>query len=238
MITGKLIGVGLGPGDPDLMTVRAARLISGASVLAYPALPGTESFARQIASRYISEGSHEIVIEIPMTKERGPAQAAYDLGAGRIAEALDLGRDVVVLCEGDPFFYGSFMYLHARLAGRYDVDVVPGVTSVNASAARLQHPLAARNDVFAVIPAPLDNPSIRERIASADSFAILKVGSHLGRIRDLLCELGLADRSQYIERATLSEETRMTLAEAPDPAPYFSMILVSKGVDPWLKTQS
>jgi len=238
MSKGRFIGVGLGPGDPDLVTIRAARLIAGAEVIAYPSLPGTESFARQIAAPYITDNTHEITLEIPMTTARGPAQTAYDLGAARIAEALDLGQDVVMLCEGDPFFYGSFMYLHARLSGRYPTEVVPGVTSVSAAAARAQMPLVARNEAFATIPAPLPDETIRHRIESADSIAILKVGRHLGRIRDLLASLDLLDRARYIERATLHNERILPLAEAPDPAPYFSLILVTKGADPWLKTQS
>ncbi len=238
MKPGKFIGVGLGPGDPDLVTVRAARLISGASIIAYPALPQTESFARRIAAPYISGDTHEIVMEIPMSRQRAPAQAAYDHGAAQIAEALDLGETVIVLCEGDPFFYGSFMYLHARLCDRYEVEVVPGVTSVAASAARLQLPLAARNDVLATIPAPLPDHDIRKRIEMADSFAILKLGAHIGRVSALLDQLGLADRAQYIERATLDEEVVLPLSQAPDPAPYFSMILATKGADPWLKPPS
>ncbi|GKY88854.1 precorrin-2 C(20)-methyltransferase [Sinisalibacter aestuarii] len=237
-MTGKLIGVGLGPGAPDLITLRSARAIEAAKVIAYPALPGTESFARRIAAVHISENTHEIVMEIPMTTARGPAQAAYDQGAARIAEALDLGQDVVVLCEGDPFFYGSFMYLHARLAGRYEVEVVPGVTSVSAAAARAGQPLTARNDVLTTVPAPLDDDTIRQRIESADSFAILKVGRHLARIRALLGALGLADSATYVERATLADERILPLSDAPDPAPYFSMILVTKGADPWLTPPS
>lgn len=238
MTKGKLIGVGLGPGDPELVTVRSARLISSAKVIAYPALPGTESFARRIAESYIAEDTHEIVMEIPMTQERGPAQAAYDLGAARIAEALDLGEDVIVLCEGDPFFYGSFMYLHARLAENYDVEVVPGVTSVAASTAAVQRPLVARNETLMTIPAPLPSTTIRHRIESSDSVAILKLGRHLGRVRAILRELGLAGNALYIERATLDQEVLLPLEEAPDPAPYFSMILVTKGADPWLKSPS
>ncbi len=233
-MTGKLIGVGLGPGAPDLLTLRAARLIEAAKVIAYPALPGTESFARRIAEGFIGADVHEIVMEIPMTRERAPGQAAYDLGASRIAEALDTGEDVVVLCEGDPFFYGSFMYLHARLSDRYDVEVVPGVTSVTAAAAQAHLPLTARNEVLATIPAPLPSETIRERIEMADSIVLMKLGRHLGRIRALLTELGLADKARYIERATLAEEVILPLSEAPDPAPYFSMILVTKGADPWL----
>lgn len=238
MSKGKLIGVGLGPGAPDLVTVRAARIIEAASVIAYPALPKTESFARRIAESYISDNTHEIVMEIPMTRERAPAQAAYDDGASRIAEALDLGEDVVVLCEGDPFFYGSFMYLHGRLADRYDVEVVPGVTSVAAASARVSRPLTARNEVLSTIPAPLPSDTIRKRIEEADSIAILKVGAHLGRVRALLSEMELLGTASYIERATLEEEVILPLEDAPDPAPYFSMILVTKGADPWLKTPS
>jgi precorrin-2/cobalt-factor-2 C20-methyltransferase len=238
MKTGRFFGVGLGPGDPELVTIRAARLIEGAKVIAYPSLPDTESFARRIAAPYISDNTHEIALEIPMTAARGPAQAAYDLGASRIAEALDLGEDVVMLCEGDPFFYGSFMYLHARLAERYSTEVVPGVTSVSAAAARAQLPLVARNEAFSIFPAPLPDDTIRQRMENAESFAILKVGRHLGRIRALLASLGLAERALYIERATLDGERILPLSEAPDPAPYFSLILVTKGADPWLKTQS
>ena len=233
-MSGMLIGVGLGPGDPELITLKSARLIAQAPVIAYPALPGTESFARRIAAGLIAEGTHEIVVELPMTPARAPAQQAYDLGAARIAEALDEGLDVVVLCEGDPFFYGSFMYLHARLANRYRTLVVPGVTSVAASSARLGLPLAARNESFVTLPAPLDDASLRQRMASAENFAILKVGRHLGRIRALLSDLGLAENASYIEHATLETETVLPLAGAPDPAPYFSMILVTKGDDPWL----
>lgn len=237
-MTGKMIGVGLGPGEPELITLKSARAIEAAQVIAYPALPGTESFARRIAEGLIAEGAHEIVIEVPMTTDRGPAQAAYDLGAARIAEALDEGVDVVVLCEGDPFFYGSFMYLYARLSSGYDVEVIPGVTSVQAAAARAGQPLTARNDSLATIPATLSDDAIRKRIEMADSLAILKLGRHVGRIRRLLTELDLLDRATYVEHATLAGEVILPLADAPDPAPYFSMILVTKGADPWLNPPS
>lgn len=237
-MTGKMIGAGLGPGDPQLITLKSARAIAAAQVIAYPALPGTESFARRIAASHIAPGTQEIVIEVPMTQARAPAQTAYDLGAARVAEALDQGQDVVVLCEGDPFFYGSFMYLYARLADRYDVEVIAGVTSVSAAAARAGRPLTARNDSLATIPATLDDDSIRIRIETADSLAILKLGRHLGRIRALIASLGLLERATYVEHATLDGEVILPLADAPDPAPYFSMILVTKGADPWLNHPS
>ena len=237
-MTGRMIGVGLGPGDPELVTLKAARVIGAARVIAYPALPGAASFARQIAAPHMAPRVREIVIDVPITPARGPAQAAYDAGADRLAAALDGGDDVVVLCEGDPFFYGSFMYLHARLSDRYAVDVVPGITSVAAASAALQLPLTARNEVLATVPAPLDDDAIRHRIERADSLAILKLGRHLGRVRALLDSLGLAHSARYIERATLPEQRILPLAEAPDPAPYCSMILVTTGTDPWLNPPS
>ena len=233
-MTGRLIGVGLGPGDPDLMTLKAARAIAAAPVVAYPALPGTDSFARRIAADLIASSAHEIVIEVPMTKAREPAQTAYDLGADRIASALEAGQDVAVLCEGDPFFYGSFMYLHARLADRYETIVIPGITSVSAATAALGQPLVARNDTLAVLAGPMASADMAARIEAAEAVAILKVGRHAGRIRDVLNALGLLEKARYIERATLAEERILPLSKAPDPAPYFSMILVAKGSDPWL----
>ncbi len=233
-MSGILYGVGLGPGDPELITLKAARLIAAAKVVAYPALAGGNSFARSIASDLIAPGAREIVMEVPMTVARQPAQDAYDSGAAAIAAALEAGEDVVCLCEGDPFFYGSFMYLYARLFERFTVEVVPGVSSVMASAARARQPLVARNEVMTVIPGPLEAADMRARIETADSIVIMKVGRHLAKIRALLAELGLEARAKYIERATLAEEVVLPLSEAPETAPYFSMILITKGADPWL----
>jgi len=237
-MSAKMIGVGLGPGDPELATLKTVRAIERAKVIAYPCLPGAPSFARQIAAPYMPPDARELALEIPITTARAPAQAAYDEGAARIAEVLDAGEDVVVLCEGDPFFYGSFMYLHARLAGRYEVEIIPGITSVNAAAARAARPLTARNDVLSTIPAPLPDDAIRVRLEQAGGAAIMKLGRHIGRVRALLADMGLEQSAVYVERATLPQEVILPLADAPDPAPYFSMILVTKGTDPWLKPQS
>lgn len=233
-MSGTLYGVGLGPGAPDLMTLRAARLIEAAKVVAYPTLAGGESFARAIAADLISDDVREIVMDVPMTVERAPAQEAYDTGAAAIAAALDAGEDVVCLCEGDPFFYGSFMYLFARLSGKYQVEVVPGVTSVTACAARAGMPLAARNERLTVLPGPLPEDELRARIEGAESVVIMKVGRHMAKIRAVIDELGLTDHAVYVERATLPQEVVSPLADAPEKAPYFSMILLTKGADPWL----
>jgi len=233
-MTGTLYGVGLGPGAPDLITLRAARLIEGATVVAYPALAGAASFARAIAADLIPDGAAEIVMDVPMSPERAPAQAAYDTGAARIAEALDAGQDVVCLCEGDPFFYGSFMYLFARLSGQYRVEVVPGVTSVTACAGVAGMPLAARNERLTVLPGPLPETELKARIEGAESVVIMKVGRHLAKIRGVIDALGLTASAVYVERATLPEQVVLPLSEAPETAPYFSMILLTKGADPWL----
>jgi precorrin-2/cobalt-factor-2 C20-methyltransferase len=151
-----------------------------------------------------------------------------------MAAALEAGQDVVCLCEGDPFFYGSFMYLFARLSGRFDVEVVPGVTSITACAARAGLPLAARNERLTVLPGPLPEGELRTRIEGAESVVIMKVGRHLAKIRGVIDALGFTDQAIYVERATLAEEVICPLAEAPERAPYFSMILLTKGADPWL----
>lgn len=216
------------------MTLKAARLIAGASVIAYPTLAGADSFARSIAADVIPAGAEEIVMDVPMSVERGPAQAAYDAGAARIAEALERGTDVVCLCEGDPFFYGSFMYLYARLSGQFDAEVVPGVTSVTTCAARAGMPLAARNERVTILPGPLPEEELETRIAGAESVAIMKVGRHMAKIRSVITRLGLLEQATYVERASLPQEVICPLAKAPDKAPYFSMILLTKGADPWL----
>ena len=231
---GILYGIGTGPGDPELITLKAARLIGAAPVVAYPALPGSASLARSIAAGLIPPGATELAIEIPMTPERAPAQSAYDRGAARLSKALDAGHDVAFLCEGDPLFYGSFMYLLARLAPHHRVEIIPGITSLSAATARLAQPLTARNDVLTVLPAPLAEEALQARIEAAETIAILKLGRHLGRVRNLLGRMGLNENATYIERATLPGERRLPLADAPDPAPYFSMILITKGADPWL----
>ncbi len=233
-MTGTLYGIGLGPGDPELMTLKAHRLISNARVLAYPTLAGADSFARSIAADIIPSDAREIVMDVPMSVERAPAQDAYDDGAARIAEALSDGLDVVCLCEGDPFFYGSFMYIFARLSTRFDVEVVPGVTSVTTCAAKAGLPLAARNERLTILPGPLPEDELRARVEGAESVAIMKVGRHLAKIRAVIESLGYAEDAVYVERASLPDEKVCPLNEAPEKAPYFSMILLTKGADPWL----
>ncbi|MBD8892411.1 precorrin-2 C(20)-methyltransferase [Roseibium litorale] len=233
-MSGTLYGIGLGPGDPELMTLKAHRLISSARVIAYPAPDTGPSFARSIAARYLPETVREIPIIVPMRVERFPAQEIYDKAAEEIAAVLESGKDVITLCEGDPFFYGSFMYLFERLSGHFPCEIVPGVTSLTACAAQLLRPLTSRMDILTVIPGPLPDEDIRTRIETAQSLAIMKVGRHLPRLKALLAEMGLLDQAGYVERASLPDQKVSRLADVPDgPAPYFSMILIYKGDEAW-----
>ena len=141
---------------------------------------------------------------------------------------------MAVLCEGDPFFYGSIMYLFGHMVERYPVEVVPGVSSLTACAARLAAPLATRNDVLTVLPAPLDEAILKARLKDIDAAAILKVGRHFGKVRRVLRELGLADKARYVEHATMASERILSLDEVDDAGvPYFSMVLVHGRGEAW-----
>ncbi len=232
-LTGTLYGVGVGPGDPELLTLKAHRLITSAAVVAYPAPDDGDSFARSIVASLIRTDAEEFAIVIPMKTERFPARQVYDDASRHLAAKLEAGEDVVVLCEGDPFFYGSFMYLYERLAGRFPSEIVPGVSSIMSCAAVLKRPIAARNDTLTVIPGPLPEKELRVRLERADAAAIIKVGRHLPKVRRILEDLGATERAGYVERASLPQQIVLPLAEAPERAPYFSMILVYMGGEEW-----
>ena len=233
-MTGTLFGLGIGPGDPELITVKALRLLRAAPVLAYPAPETGESLARAIAADLLPGGQIEVAIRMPMVSARFPAQEVYDRAAVELGDHLAAGRDVAALCEGDPFFYGSFMYLFARMAENYPVEVVPGVSSLTGCAAALGAPLAARNDVLTVVPAPLAEAVLKARLAAGDATAIIKVGRHFEKVRRVLEELGLSEQARYIEHATMASQRILPLdLVAPESVPYFSMILLHKRGEAW-----
>jgi precorrin-2/cobalt-factor-2 C20-methyltransferase len=227
-MTGIVYGLGVGPGDPELLTLKALRLLRAAPVIAYPAPETGDSFARSIVAPHLPGGQAEIAIRMPLGDGQYPKADIYDRAATEIADHTAAGRDVAVLCEGDPFFYGSFIYLYERLVECCLVVVVPGVSSLMACAGAAGLPLAGRLEALTVIPAPLPDAELKRRLAAADAAAIIKVGRHFARVRHLLEETGAVGRAWYIERATLSTERVLPLAEvAADSAPYFSMILVA-----------
>ncbi|GHF48350.1 precorrin-2 C20-methyltransferase/precorrin-3B C17-methyltransferase [Amycolatopsis bartoniae] len=235
MSTGKLWGVGLGPGDPELLTVKAARLISEAQVIAYHSARHGRSIARSVAEPYLREGQVEERLVYPVTTEttdhpggyEGAIAEFYELSAKRLAEHLDAGRDVVVLCEGDPFFYGSYMYMHERLCDRYEAEAVPGVTSVSAASAVLGRPLVQRDEVLTVLPGTLPAPELARRLADTDAAAVLKLGRTFGSVREALAESGKLESAYFVERATWQAQRVEPFAEvSPDSVPYFSLALV------------
>ena len=237
-MTGTLVGVGLGPGDTELVTVKAARRIETAKVIAYPSPEGGESFAREIAKPYIPKDAIEIPISIPMKEARFPAQEIYRSAASEIAKYLDQGCDVIVLCQGDPFFYGSFMYLFAELKGAYSVEISPGVSSLMGCAAAAKQPLCARLEALSVLPAPMHENELRCRIEGVNKglggIVIIKIGRHVKKVKRVLHSLRLAEKAVFIAHASLPQERVMKLMEVDDEtdSPYFSTILVP-GRDPY-----
>jgi precorrin-2/cobalt-factor-2 C20-methyltransferase len=233
-MNGKVLGLGVGPGDPELITVKALRLLREAAVVAYPAPASGASFARAIVARWLSPAQREIVIRMPIEGARFPVQEVYDEAAQRIAAELEGGRDVAVLCQGDPFFHGSFIYLFGRLAERFPVDIVPGVSSLTACAAAAHWPLAAREDVLIALPASLGEQQLMCRLAEVEAAAIIKLGRHFAKVRRVLDALGLAASARYIERASLASERVLPLDEVDAASvPYFSMILVHRVGAAW-----
>jgi len=234
VMSGTLHLVGTGPGDPELITLKAAKLLGAVPVIAYPTTGEGAALALDIARPHLNPDAELLPAAIPMAVERGPAQAAYDAAATQILTRLAGGRDVAWLCEGDPLFYGSAMYLVARIAGRAPVAVTPGVTSLTAAAAAIGRPLAARNETLKVLPAPLDDARLRTELADAPAVAIIKVGRHFDRIRTLLAETGHAAGAMVIEHATTARQ-RITPLESfgHEERPYFSTILCYRGAEAW-----
>jgi precorrin-2 C(20)-methyltransferase len=232
---GRLIGIGVGPGDPELLTLKALRLLRAAPVVAYYAGPRKRGNAFSTVQDYLREEQILLPLVYPVTGRIPPPPfdyegvmcAFYDASSERIAAHLAAGRDVVTLCEGDPFFYGSFMYLHDRLAGRFRAEIVPGVCSVVASAAALATPLVYRDQSMLVLSGTLSEAELERRLADVDAAAIMKLGSNFEKVRRVLTRLGLAGRARYVERATMRDQRIRPLAEI-DPAsvPYFSMVLL------------
>lgn len=229
-MTGTLYGLGVGPGDPELVTVKAVRLVRACPVLAYPAPEHGDSLARAIMAPHLPGGQIEIAIRMPLSAARFPAAEVYDAAAAAIGEHLRAGRDVAVLCLGDPLLWGSFIYLLGRLAARSRVEIVPGVASPMAAASALHLPLAARDDALTILPATLPDARLEQALRDAESVAIIKLGRHFGRVRALLDRLGLGVDARYIEHATMDSQRVLPVRDVdPDRVPYFSLIIVRRG---------
>lgn len=223
---GRLYGLGIGPGDPELLTLKAHRILTSVPVVAYPAAEDGNSLARSIVVNFLRPDHIEIPLPLPFSVARS-AQPYYDIAAEKIAEHLIAGRDVAVLCEGEPMLYGTFIYLFQRLAEQFSTEVVPGISSTLASAAMLGAPLTIRNDVLTILPATLDVETLRDRLTGVDAAVVIKLGRHFAKVRTLLTELGLLHRALYIERATHPDQRIVSIVEVnPDEVPYWALILI------------
>jgi precorrin-2/cobalt-factor-2 C20-methyltransferase len=232
---GCLYGIGLGPGDPELLTVKAVRLIQAAPVIAHFAKSGRRGNARTIVDRWLTGHAQELPLYYPMTTEHAfdspvyvsVLAAFYGQAAAAIASHLDAGRDVALLCEGDPLFYGSFMHLYMRLRTRYPATIVPGVTGMAGCWAAAAEPMTWGDDTMLVLPGTLPLPTLINRLQTTDAAVIMKLGRNFPKVRTAIHEAGLINRAIYVERGTMDNERVLPLAEKTDDiAPYFSLILI------------
>ncbi|WP_310961187.1 precorrin-3B C(17)-methyltransferase [Nocardioides terrisoli] len=234
-MTGRFTIVGIGPGDPELLTIKAARVIGEAAVVAYHAGVGRSSHARRIAAAYFPADVIEEELRYPVTTGTtdhpggyvGAMADFYESCAARLAAHLGADRDVVLLAEGDPLFYGSSMYLHDRFKDVYDTSVVPGVPAFSAATAAVSTPLVRQTDVLTVLPGTLPEPELARRLADTDAAVIMKLGRLFPRVRSALAQAGRLDGAWYVERASQAEERWLPVADVdPDSVPYFSLIVV------------
>ncbi len=234
-MTGTLFILGLGPGDPELVTLKAARILGRAPVFAFFAKRGRVGHARAIAAPHLNAAAEELRFDYPFTTDL-PVEdpryliemgSFYDRCAGTLAGHLEAGRDVALLCEGDPFLYGSAMYPFDRLRARFTVEVVPGISAMSGCWSLAQAPIVHGDDTLMVLPATLDSDTIATRLRHAEAAVIMKLGRHLPRMRGILDTLGLTSRTLYVERGTMEGGHATPLAQRDDsPAPYFSLLLI------------
>ena len=232
---GRLTGVGTGPGDPELLTLKAVRALNGADVVAFFCKKGSTGNGRMIVDAHIRPGTIEMPLVYPVTVEthkdeadyRGPIADFFDHSAKGIAMHLDEGRNVAVLSEGDPLFYGSYMHLHVRLAPHYPAEVVAGVTAMSGCWSMVGLPLVQGDDILSVLPGTLSEDKLAERLRDTDGAVIMKVGRNLPKIRRALQAAGKLASAVYVERGTMANAVTQRLEDRDESqAPYFSVILV------------
>ncbi len=231
---GKIICTGLGPGDPELMSVKSDRVIRSAAHVAYFRKAGRGGQARRIVGGMLAAGVTEYPMEYPVTTEL-PFDGAdyndalahfYDDWADRLV-AVAQGADVVVLCEGDPFFYGSFMHLYTRFQGRVEVEVIPGITGMTGCWTATGTPITWGDDVLTVLMGTLPEADMIDHMRAADALVVMKTGRNLPRVRDALAAAGRLQDAWLVERGTMPDQriARLVDVDAAD-CPYFAIVLV------------
>jgi precorrin-2/cobalt-factor-2 C20-methyltransferase len=233
---GKLIGVGVGPGDPNLLTLKAVHAVQRAEIVAHFAKTGNASNARAIVAQFLRPDVTELPLLYPITTEkpatdseyRSAIQGFFDRAASMVATHLDAGRSVAVLSEGDPLFFGSYMHLHVRLMKQYPTDVIPGVTAMSGCWSAAGLPIAQGDDVLTVVPATLDEAELVRRFRQNDPTVVMKVGRNLPKVRRALAAADRLNHATYVERGTMEQEQLMPLVDKRDDvAPYFAIVLVT-----------
>lgn len=231
---GTIHGVGLGPGAQDLMSVRADRLVRGARHIAFFRKPGRPGQARRIVEGMLRDDAVEFAMEYPVTTEIPVADPRYnDRLGGFYAECTDhlaalsaSGEDVVVLCEGDPFFYGSFMHLHSRLTGIAPVRVVPGITGMSGAWTASGTPITWGEDVLTVLTATMPEDELTRRIGDTDALVVMKIGRHLSKLRRAVAAAGRDHAAWLVEYAAMPDQRVTRLCDAGATVPYFSILLI------------
>lgn len=230
---GKVICTGLGPGDPELMSVKSDRLIRSARHIAYFRKAGRKGQARQIVEGMLGPEATEHPMEYPVTTEipftdpeyNRLLSSFYDGWADRLA-GLAASDDVIVLCEGDPFFYGSFMHLHSRLQGRVEVEVVPGITGMSGCWTATGMPVTWGDDVLTVAMATLPEDELAARAEGTDALVVMKIGRNLPRLVRALQRAGRLDDAWLVVRGTMAGQEVCKLSEVTGDVPYFSIVVV------------
>lgn len=229
MRTGRLTGVGVGPGDPELLTLKAVRAIERAPVVAFIGARGRASRARHIAAAHISPATRELAFAMPMTGDTDDSGPIYDVMATAISAELQQGLDVAFLCEGDPLLYGSFIHLVERMQGRFSCIAIPGIASISAAAAAALRPLSSRDTPLIVLPATLPEARIEQLAGASAALAILKVGRHVAKVRAVLRARGLLDGAVLVENVGLPDERIRALDAVRDEVVgYFSLVLARR----------
>ncbi|MGX1810098.1 precorrin-3B C(17)-methyltransferase [Nocardia sp. NPDC055321] len=234
-MSGKLWGIGLGPGDPELVTVKAARIIGAADVIAFHSARHGRSISRAIAAPYMRAGQLEEHLVYPVTTEttehpggyQGAIDDFYESAAARLAEHLAAGRSVALLAAGDPLFYSSFQHMHRRLADRFDSEIIPGVTSVSAASAALATPIVEGEQVLTILPGTMGTEELTRRLRETDAAAIMKLGRTYPGVRQALADSGRLDDAFYIERASSTRQRVLRAADVDEASvPYFAITVV------------
>jgi precorrin-2/cobalt-factor-2 C20-methyltransferase len=232
---GRLIGVGTGPGDPELLTLKAVKALETADVVAYFAKEGRSGNGHAVVQHLLHSRMVLLPLYYPVTTEihkdddgyKSRITAFYNASAEAVAQHLDAGKTVAVLSEGDPLFYGSYMHLHVRLAGRYQTDVIPGITAMSGCWSLAGVPIVQGDDVLSVLPGTMAEAELVRRLSDTEAAVIMKVGRNLPKIRRALDAADRLGNAIYVERGTMKNEAMIRLAERGDAeAPYFSLILV------------